>query len=102
MQPDPLSALLADLELSGLPDERSRALVRGLLNLIETLAADLRTAQAENQHLRDEVNRLKGEQGQPKAKANTPKAPPPHLSSEQERRQRGGRAAPLERGAGSW
>src|SRR5215210_1340481 len=87
MQPDTLSALLAGLDLSGLPDERSRALVSGLLNLVETLAADLRTAQADIQRLRDELNRLKGEQGKPDVKANTPKAPPPDLSSEQERRQ---------------
>lgn len=81
------SALLADLDLSGLPDERSRALVNGLLNLVETLAADLRAAQAEIQRLRDELNHLKGEQGKPNVKANTPKPSVPDLSSEQERRQ---------------
>ncbi|MDQ5854157.1 MAG: transposase [Chloroflexota bacterium] len=87
MLPDTLSALLATVDLSGLPDERSRALVSGLLNLVETLAADLRTAQAENQRLCDELNRLKGEQGKPTVKANTPSGSPPDLSSEQERRQ---------------
>ncbi|MDQ5854284.1 MAG: hypothetical protein M3380_19890 [Chloroflexota bacterium] len=55
MQRDTLSALLAELDLSGLPDERSRALVSGLLNLVETLAADLRSAQAENQRFRWDV-----------------------------------------------
>jgi hypothetical protein len=30
--------------------------------------ADLRVAQAENQRLRDEINRLKGEKGRPKIK----------------------------------
>ena len=87
MPPDTLASLLAELDLNGLPDERSRALVRGLLNLIETLSADLRTAQAEIQRLRDELNRLKGEQGKPKIKASTPKPSAPDLSSEQERRQ---------------
>ena len=48
--------------------------------------ADLRAAQAENQRLRNEINRLKGEQGQPTIKPNTPQPPPKDHSSEQERR----------------
>ena len=66
-------------------DENARELIRRLLNLIEQLSADLRAAQAENQGLRDENNRLKGEQGKPKIKANTPK-PAVDQSSEKERR----------------
>lgn len=78
--------MLEDLDLSGLPDERSRALVQGLLNLIETLTADLRVAQADLQRLRDENNRLKGEQGKPDVKPTArPKTPPDH-SSECERK----------------
>jgi hypothetical protein len=49
--------------------------------------ADLQAAQAENQRLRDEINRLKGEQGVPAIKPNTPQAPPKNHSSEKERRQ---------------
>ncbi len=60
--------MLDSIDLSSLPDDRTRALVGGLLNLIETVMADLRTAQAENQRLRDELNHLKGEQGKPKIK----------------------------------
>ena len=56
-----------------------------LLNLIEDLSADLRDAQVENQRLRDEVNRLKGEQGKPNIKANTPKPVRVNHSSERER-----------------
>jgi len=37
--------------------------------------------------LRDEINRLKGEQGVPAIKPNTPQPPPKNHSSEQERRQ---------------
>ena len=55
-----------------------------LLNLVEKLSADLRNAQLEKR-LRDEVNRLKGEQGKPKIKGNTPKPPPTNHSSENER-----------------
>jgi hypothetical protein len=43
-------------------------------------------AQAEIQRLRDEINRLKGEQGKPQIKANRPKPPRVDHSSERERR----------------
>jgi hypothetical protein len=100
MQPDPRSILLADLDLGGLPDERTRALVSGLLNLVEAVTDDLRAAQREIQRLRDEVNRLKGEQGKPTFKPTTPKQPSPDYSSERERhpsRERGkrGERAPV-------
>src|SRR2546430_17364260 len=79
--------MLEDLDLSSIADERARKLVQRLLNVLEDVMADLRTAQAENQRLRDEINRLKGEQGAPAIKPNTPQPPPKHHSSEQERRQ---------------
>ena len=75
-----------DLDLHSIADERARELVRQLLNRLEDVRADLRAAQAENQRLRDEINRLKGEQGTPKVPANTPQPPPKDHSSEQERR----------------
>jgi len=78
--------MLDNLNLNAIQDENARELIRRLLNLIEQLSADLREAQVENQRLRDEVNRLKGEQGKPKIKANTPKAAPSNHSSEKERR----------------
>ena len=79
--------MFEDLDLSSLADERARQLVQQLLNVLEDVMADLRAAQAENQRLRDELNRLKGEQGAPAIKANTPQPPPKDHSSEQERRQ---------------
>lgn len=78
--------MLDDLDLSAIQDERARALIVRLLNLIEDLTADLRAAQEEIQRLRDENNRLKGEQGKPNVKPNTPPPPADH-SSERERRQ---------------
>ena len=78
--------MLEDLDLSSIADARARELVQRLLNVLEGVRADLRAAQAENQRLRDEINRLKGEQGAPAIKPNTPPAPPKHHSSEQERR----------------
>ncbi len=77
--------MLEHLDLNAIQDANTRELVVRLLNLIEKLSADLRDAQADNQRLRDEVNRLKGEQGQPTIKAS-PKPPPADHSSEKERR----------------
>jgi hypothetical protein len=77
--------MLDDLDLAGIQDDRARELIVRLLNLIETLTADLRAAQDEIQRVRDEVNRLKGEQGKPTVPPNTP-PPPADLSSEHERR----------------
>src|SRR5882672_5754561 len=78
--------MLEDLDLHSIADERARELVRRLLNVLEDVMADLRAAQAENQRLRDEINRLKGEQGRPKVQSNTPQPPHTDHSSEQERR----------------
>jgi hypothetical protein len=74
------------VDLSKIQDENARQLIVQLLNLIEDLSADLRDAQAQNQRLRDEINRLKGERGKPKIKGNTPKPPRVDYSSEKERR----------------
>ena len=83
--------MIDKIDLNGIQDENARELIRQLLNLVEKLSADLRDAQAENQRLRDEVNRLKGEQGKPKIKGNTPKSPPTNHSSENERHKSGQR-----------
>jgi hypothetical protein len=57
--------MLEDIDLNSIQDENARQLIVRLLNLIEAVTTDLRDAQAENQRLRDESNRLKGEQGKP-------------------------------------
>lgn len=77
--------MLDNLDLNAIQDENARELIRQLLNLVEKLTEDVRDLQVENQRLRDEVNRLKGEQGKPKVKGNTPKPPPTDHSSENER-----------------
>src|SRR6266581_6105457 len=78
--------MLEDLDLNSIADDRARDLVRQLLNLLEDVMADLRVAQAKNQRLRDEINRLKGEQGRPTIKSNQPQPSSTDHSSEQERR----------------
>lgn len=75
------------LDLKAIQDENARELIGQLMNLVEKVSADLRDAQVENQRLRDENNRLKGEQGKPKIKGNTSKPPPTNHSSEAERHQ---------------
>ena len=77
--------MLEDLDLNSIADDRARALVQQLFNRLEEVMADLQAAQAESQRLRDEIARLKGEQGQPSIKPNTPPAPAKNHSSEQER-----------------
>jgi hypothetical protein len=78
--------MLEDLDLHSIADERARALVKRLLNVLEDVMADLRASQAENQRLRDESNRLKGEPGTPTIKPHTPPPPSQNHASEQERR----------------
>jgi len=78
--------MLENVDLSNIQDENARQLIVRLLNLIEAVSTDLREAQAEIQRLRDEINRLKGEQGKPKIKANSSKPPRVDYSSEKERR----------------
>ena len=77
--------MLENIDLSAILEEKTRELVKRLLNFIEQLSSSLREARAEIQRLRDENNRLKGEQGKPDIKANFVEVPKDH-SSEKERR----------------
>ena len=77
--------MLENLDLSAIHEENARTLVKMLLNQIEELSAALGEARVEIQQLRDEINRLKGEQGKPKIKANVVSKPAAEHSSEKER-----------------
>ena len=79
--------MLENLDLNAIQDENTRELIGQLMNLVEKLSTDLRDAQLEIQRLRDENNRLKGEQGKPKIKGNPPKPSLTDHSSEKERHQ---------------
>ncbi len=81
-----LDRVLPTIDLDQIADEGARRAIRGLLNLVEELAAENRRLRADVQRLRDENNRLKGEQGRPTITANQPPAAADH-SSERERRQ---------------
>src|SRR5207302_11323100 len=57
--------ILQKVDLAGIQDERARECIRLLLNLIESLTADLPKAHAENLYLREQLNRRKGGGGKP-------------------------------------
>ncbi len=64
------STLLANIDPEKIADESVRQTVIIRLNHIEDLSAVVNTLKAENQQLRDEINRLKGEPGKPNIKPN--------------------------------
>lgn len=66
--------------------EDARLTIRALLNMLESVLSTSQGQQEEIQKLKDEVNRLKGEQGKPTILASKKPVDKDH-SSEQERRQ---------------
>jgi hypothetical protein len=59
--------MLDNLDLTDIPDmATAQRVIARVLNAVEELSAELATLRAENQQLRDEVNRLKGEQAKPR------------------------------------
>ncbi len=84
MNKNAIQNIIADLhsETASLSDPKTKAIFNGLLNLVDRLYSENESLGEENQQLKDEVNRLKGEQGKPTIKANTQQS---DHSSEQER-----------------
>ena len=77
--------MLAELNPQEIEEiEGARQTIVLLLNIVEELKQENKAQGEEIQKLRDEINRLKGEQGKPRIKGN--KKPTDH-SSEQERRE---------------
>jgi hypothetical protein len=73
------------------PDQESQSRTLSILiNLVERLSEQNEELKLENQKLRDEINRLKGEQGKPNIRGNKGGGKGKNLSSEEERKQRGG------------
>lgn len=66
--------------------EGARRAIRALLNLVEELQAENQALRQAGAELRDELNRLKGEQGRPQIKPDKKKSEGTDHSSEQERR----------------
>ena len=78
--------MLDQAQLNRISDPETRHFVQQLANLLEQALDNTDALRAENQRLKDEINRLKGEQGKPDIKPNKPKAPSTDHSSEQERK----------------
>jgi hypothetical protein len=86
--------MLEEFDLNRIEDiAGAREAIGRLLNLVEELAGENQKLREENQQQRDEINRLKGEQGQPSIKPNKKPAAPPktNYSSERERHKSKGR-----------
>ena len=80
-------SIVDSLDLSSIADERIRQCLVFLVNLVEDQKHEISELRAENQRLRDEINRLKGERGKPIIKGNKlPPATSTNYSSEPERR----------------
>jgi len=76
--------MIEDFDPKNIEDEGLRQIFLYLMNVVETQQAKLAEQAEEIQRLRDEISRLKGEQGKPKIPANKPTT---DHSSEKERRQ---------------
>jgi hypothetical protein len=76
--------MLENFDPNTIADEAVRQIVLYLMNRVENLEAKVQEQAEEIQRLDDENNRLKGEQGKPKIKANQSASP---RSSEKERRE---------------
>ncbi len=85
-----IGVILKDLHLDTehIEDAKVKASVVVLLNLVETLASENEKLREAQQELKDEINRLKGEQGKPEVKGKKHK--PIDISSEQERKENSG------------
>src|SRR5437879_5012186 len=76
-------SMLEDFDPNTIEDESLRQVFITLMNMVENLSAKVAEQAEEIQRLRDENNRLKGEQGKPRVLPNKGRA---NLSSEKERR----------------
>jgi hypothetical protein len=83
---DALIAQIQKIDLAGIADEGTRAVVRLLLNLVEDLRCELRKAHQEIAYLRQKLGMRQGGAGKPGDKPESP-PPPQTLSSEKERRE---------------
>jgi regulator of replication initiation timing len=78
--------LLQSVDPRGIADPSLRQTIEVLLNLIEEQNLKIKSLEEENQKLRDENNRLKGEKGKPDIKANKTSGFKKDHSSEKERK----------------
>lgn len=80
--------MLDEAQLNRIKAPDTKQVVQQLANLLEQALTEVDTLRAENQRLKDEINRLKGEQGKPTFKPNKPAVPPPADHSSEQKRKR--------------
>lgn len=81
--------MLAKINPNHIQDlEEAKQAIKVVLNVVEEVKQENERLRAANQKLRDEINRLKKEQGKPNIKASRKKGQPTNHSSEKERRQK--------------
>src|SRR5260370_28750324 len=76
--------MIEEVDPTSIEEEGVRQVVIKLMNVVDKQNGIIAEQAAEIQRLRDEINRLKGEQGKPKIRGNKAAV---DLSSEKERRQ---------------
>lgn len=76
-----------NIDIGSIADESIRSIIIRLSNLIEVLSTQNKQLTEENQALRDEINRLKGEQGKPDIRKQSKDKK--DISSEKDREPRG-------------
>src|SRR5712691_9714583 len=81
---DALLEQIQKIDLAGIEDERSRAIIRLLVNLVEDLQGKLKKAQQENAYLRQQLGLRQGGEGKPGGNSSPPQPP---RSSEEERKE---------------
>lgn len=79
--------IIDEAKLNKIKDPEAREVIRVLSNLYEDALVVIQTLKIENQKLRDENNRLKGEQGKPDVKPSKKQPEQKDLSSEKERKE---------------
>ena len=79
------------IDVEAIADPHVAATQKMLLNLVEVLFDSNATLQEENRKLKDEINRLKGEQGKPGFRAQKDPDSNVNHSSENDRKKRGGK-----------
>jgi hypothetical protein len=79
------------IDVDAIADPHVAATQKMLLNLVEVLFDANATLQEENRKLKDEINRLKGEQGKPGFRAQKDADLNANHSSENDRKKRGGK-----------
>jgi len=83
---DALLDPIRKIDLSGIEDERARAITALLLNLVEDLRGELKKAHQENAYLRERLGLGRSGEGKPGDQPESTPTPPTH-SSEKERKE---------------